>query len=326
MGTRRSASTLSPPEIDRFVAAVDSLKQPDGTGVSRYDRFVALHGAVMEVRVTFAGGAFQRTNMAHWNIGFCPWHRQYLLDFEQALQSVDPDVDLPYWDWDNHPQALSQLFAGGFAGSLGDPSGPADVVDGGFANFPIVQPLEEDWGTLLERGGGPTTGWPPSAGALAWLEDLRFSSNGRHPLWIFWRLLEAGWPGLLTSTHNAAHNYVGGHMAGAFSPNDPVFWMHHANVDRIWANWQRRFLDAEAVGHPGDWPAHTETSPLDGRPAPYGHRIGDLMWPWVGRFAGAFESLSVSPAAAALLPDPAALPEVRVTDVLDIAQLGYDYA
>jgi hypothetical protein len=27
-------------------------------------------------------------------------------------------------------------------------------------------------------------------------------------------------------------------MAGDFSPNDPLFWLHHANVDRLWAIWQ----------------------------------------------------------------------------------------
>lgn len=326
MGIRRSAAALSASEIDRFVTAVDALKQPDASGVSPYDRLVALHGAVMRIEVRFSSGNVQRTNMAHWNIGFCPWHRQYLLDFEQALQAVDPDVDLPYWDWADHPSALSNLFSDGFAGPLGPTQAPAVVVDGRFQNFPVPGPLQEDWGPLLQRGGGAQGSWPPTAAAIAWLTDLRFSSNGRHPLWIFWQLLEAGWPNLLTATHNAAHNFVGGHMAGGFSPNDPIFWMHHANVDRIWAAWQERFLQEIGGGHPDDWPSPTEASPLDGNPAPYGHRVNDLMWPWVGGFSGSFTTLSASPAQLAMLPDPATLPAVTVADVLDIETLGYSYA
>ena len=186
--------------------------------------------------------------------------------------------------------------------------------------------LGESWGSPLERGGGLATAWPPSAPAIAWLEDLRFSAGGTHPLWIFWRILEAGWPNALTETHNAAHNFVGGHMAGAFSPNDPVFWMHHANVDRIWARWQARFLADAGGAHPDDWPVGTERSPLDGEPAPYGHRLTDLMWPWVGRFAAAFTSLSATPGQLTLIAPLVGTSEVRVADVLDIGALGYDYA
>ena len=43
---------------------------------------------------------------------------------------------------------------------------------------------------------------------------------------------------LETILHNAAHLWVGGSMATATSPNDPVFFLHHANVDRLWARWQ----------------------------------------------------------------------------------------
>jgi tyrosinase len=48
----------------------------------------------------------------------------------------------------------------------------------------------------------------------------------------------AGFQRTLESLHGAVHNAVGGTMAGAGSAADPVFWLHHANVDRIWAQWQ----------------------------------------------------------------------------------------
>ena len=77
--------------------------------------------------------------------------------------------------------------------------------------------------------------------------------------------------------HNLVHVWVGGvfgdpkneilgTMSGITAPNDPVFWLHHANIDRIWIEWQRRhgrsYLPL-AGGHYGQnldglmWPFHT---------------------------------------------------------------------
>jgi len=46
----------------------------------------------------------------------------------------------------------------------------------------------------------------------------------------------------LEGIHNTVHGAVGagGHaMGGASSPSDPLFWLHHAFVDKIWADWQK---------------------------------------------------------------------------------------
>lgn len=40
--------------------------------------------------------------------------------------------------------------------------------------------------------------------------------------------------------HNRVHEWVGGDMRVGTSPNDPIFWFHHSNIDRIWAGWQSR--------------------------------------------------------------------------------------
>ncbi|MER7900815.1 tyrosinase family oxidase copper chaperone [Streptomyces sp. NPDC096046] len=42
-------------------------------------------------------------------------------------------------------------------------------------------------------------------------------------------------------THNRVHRWVGGHMMGDGSVNDPAFWLHHAFVDLLWFRWQRRY-------------------------------------------------------------------------------------
>ncbi|OLC69065.1 MAG: hypothetical protein AUH69_00090 [Actinobacteria bacterium 13_1_40CM_4_65_12] len=48
------------------------------------------------------------------------------------------------------------------------------------------------------------------------------------------------------AVHGSVHNAVGGDMATAASPSDPLFWLHHANIGRLWAKWQKQ--------HPGTNP------------------------------------------------------------------------
>lgn len=40
------------------------------------------------------------------------------------------------------------------------------------------------------------------------------------------------------AVHGSVHDAVGGTMAGSSSPGDPLFFLHHANLDRLWAEWQ----------------------------------------------------------------------------------------
>jgi tyrosinase len=45
----------------------------------------------------------------------------------------------------------------------------------------------------------------------------------------------------LENIHNGVHDWVGGTMSDLLTaPADPIFWMHHANIDRLWWEWQQR--------------------------------------------------------------------------------------
>ena len=94
-------------------------------------------------------------------------------------------------------------------------------------------------------------------------------------------------------THNRVHMWVAGSMAPGTSPNDPVFFLHHCNVDRLWALWQFR--------HPGqNYPITVPNT--GGAPGSRPHGLNDAMPPWT------------------------AAPEVkRPIDVLDHTSLGYTY-
>lgn len=57
-------------------------------------------------------------------------------------------------------------------------------------------------------------------------------------------------------------------MMAMSSPNDPVFWLHHCNIDRLWAEWQRE--------NPGE-----NYRPPSGTPnVVAGHGLDDPMPPW----------------------------------------------
>lgn len=50
--------------------------------------------------------------------------------------------------------------------------------------------------------------------------------------------------------HGRVHLWMGGNMSSSSSPNDPLFWLHHANLDRIWAEWQDR---QGVFNFPAEW-------------------------------------------------------------------------
>ncbi|WP_260288870.1 tyrosinase family protein [Peribacillus aracenensis] len=86
----------------------------------------------------------------------------------------------------------------------------------------------------------------------------------RYFLWLFERDLQSVVDG--PALHNLVHGWVGGHMGSVpVSPNDPVFFLHHANVDRIWAMWKI---------------LQREEKYLPRRSGPFGHNLNDPMFPW----------------------------------------------
>ena len=110
-----------------------------------------------------------------------------------------------------------------------------------------VSTVEGDSSTLTLQGGLTALGTASVINALS-AGSARPSVNTTAS---FRNLLE-GWATSRTNpltgdpeseVHNRAHLWVGGSMMPATSPNDPVFFLHHCNVDRLWAVWQFR--------HPG---------------------------------------------------------------------------
>ena len=111
--------------------------------------------------------------------------------------------------------------------------------------------------------------------------------------------------------HNFGHGWVSGHMGHPFSsPNDLIFFMHHCNIDRIWAEWQDD-------GHQGS-PHYPD--PQSGEDE--GHKLNDFMWPWVGSNPGYVPNPLPADTP---IPDYSGEAERTPADNLDITALGYSY-
>ena len=82
--------------------------------------------------------------------------------------------------------------------------------------------------------------------------------------------------------HGSAHTSFGGSISSIpTAARDPLFFLLHCNVDRLWAKWQRqngRFDPAQAASY-------------DSNPGnPIGHNLPDTMWPWNGITGGSTSS------------------------------------
>ncbi|MDZ8184938.1 MAG: tyrosinase family protein [Nostoc sp. ChiSLP02] len=346
---RKNVTDLTSTEKKAFVKAIKTLKTiiPVGSKVSIYDQFVAIHLGATRLIHNHKGhsdGSVQE--LAHENAAFFPWHREYIRRFEQALQAVDPNVSLPYWDWTD-PKALDVIFNDDFLGSNGQgvtikipdrgkftgglvKSGAFAAANGWVMNpaLNIDPDTATSLGTSLVRflRVPPANAYPLPKKDIQRALALNDYSLFRAALEGFISVDEQGKVTSGGFIHNYIHGLVGGVQIDASttpikfkglgtmsnipsSPYDPVFWLHHANVDRLWIEWQDN-------GHQGSnfYPAKNQ---------PYGHNLKDRMWPWDGGM-----STPKATALGNLLP---LLPKfdsddlVRPIDVLDYRKLGYTY-
>ncbi|MEV7723558.1 tyrosinase family protein [Streptomyces sp. NPDC087917] len=229
MTVRKNQATLTPDEKRAFVRALLELKR---TGV--YDRYVNAHNAFLMNDSDFGD------RVGHRCPSFLPWHRRFLLDFEGALQRVDPKVSLPYWDWTVDRTPRASLWAADFLGGTGR-ARDGQVLDGPFAfgagKWAVTVGVDRRTYLRRDLGAGvrelPTRAELDAVLAMPVYDAAPWNSTSNG----FRNALE-GWRG--ANLHNRVHVWIGGHMATAASPNEPAFWLHHAFIDKLWADWQAR--------------------------------------------------------------------------------------
>ena len=236
---RKNANNLTTGERDRFVNAFATL---NNQGQGRFADFRNMHTDASKPQ-------------AHGAPGFLPWHRAYLLDLERELQAIDSSVALPYWRFDQGAPNLFTLDFFGVSNNLGT------------VQFSNTNPLQF-WTTDGVQGINrrPLNNWNPNTqGAPPVLSEAQTLALGAQ---------YAQFRGMEGNPHGFAHtSWAGSIDSIGTAAKDPLFFLLHCNVDRLWAKWQRqnaRFDPAVAASFSGD--------PNN----PVGHNLADTMWPWNG--------------------------------------------
>jgi tyrosinase len=235
----------------QFIEGVLALKDParfpwpGQQGLSIYDLFVAWHHLSMMI---FTPPSQRDRNAAHSGPSFLPWHRYFLLRFEGYLRVAldDPDFRLPYWEWSADAELAdprqSPLWGQTALGRFTAPGQwPVRVVaaERGLVRLSRPRPAQR----ALGRAGT----LPSRAAVRTVLRDqLLYDAPPYDSFSTGFRNFLEGWEGP-AQIHNTVHVWVGGDMTDSTSPNDPVFFLHHCNVDRIWYAWQLRNPSAPYV-------------------------------------------------------------------------------
>jgi tyrosinase len=238
---RKDAVTLTTAERDRFRNAFAAF---NNAGMGRFSDFRNVHSAAGDPE-------------AHGRAGFLPWHRAFLLDLERELQQIDPSVALPYWRFD---RPAPSLFSRNFMG--------VTVQSTGRVQFSAANPLQF-WATDgvpgIVRRPLFSTQTQSAPGVLTEIATLAL--GGSSDLYSRLRTMEG-------NPHGTAHvSFTGSISQIPTAAKDPLFFLLHANVDRLWAKWQwiKNRFDVTSI---------STFSSESSRPPRVGHNLNDTMWPW----------------------------------------------
>lgn len=231
---RKSADALTAQEQQVFKSAVTKAIA-DGT----YSRLVNIHADMAHDMHTMRG-------MPAGTLRFLPWHRLYLVNFEQALRMFESTFFIPHWRWMDQSSLPSWMVA----------FKPAGVVDQNGDPIPITR----------------APGTNPSAPTLPTTNTIQTTVISQSDYRSFTLALEGAKP---FGAHNLVHVWFNGTMSNVpTAPADPMFWMHHAEIDRIWAIW--------ANTHPGEVPT---LSGADAVLDPWPEQVSDVLTTAVGAYS-----------------------------------------
>lgn len=129
---------------------------------------------------------------------FLAWHRGFLVRFEAQLRKAAANSALVLPYWDYYNEPILPT-------EFQNPSSPLYLA--GRTGKDVSRALS------LTAFGSSLTNFP-----RGWTDAFE--------------------PAVESAPHNPVHNLIGGAMANvSISPRDPIFWLHHGNIDRLWDAW-----------------------------------------------------------------------------------------
>jgi tyrosinase len=221
---RQSIATLTPTQIASLRHGILVMMSRPASDPTSYRFQANIHGTY--------DSAVTPQEMRYWNqcehgsYYFLSWHRMYLYFFDRILRAAsgDPSLVLPYWNWTDPaqrtlPLAFRQPADASNPLYLAPPSRPT-ALDAGTGSLGAGT---VDYSVAFAQVGfdSPNGSGASFGGQIA--SPMHF--NGPHG-------------DLESQPHDVVHVALGGLMD---DPNtaaqDPIFWLHHANIDRMWNRW-----------------------------------------------------------------------------------------
>jgi tyrosinase len=166
---------------------------------------------------------------------FLPWHRAYLASLEAVVRAAvqqlggPDDWALPYWNYSDSQNPNAVMLPAAFKEPrLPDGKSNPLFVEQRYGESVDPEDVRLDGRISENNFEGADTGVVPGIGG----PKTPFSHFGEAE-----GLIEA-------APHDLVHTDIGGRGGLMSSPDtaalDPVFWIHHANIDRLWEVWRAR--------------------------------------------------------------------------------------
>lgn len=198
MKVRRNVDSLTTAEFNAIKVGILKMRALPYTDPTSWEYQVSIHGT------------YRTENLTSWNtchrsgegIYFLAWHRMYCYFFERILRAKSgrANLTLPYWNYQLNP-----------------------VLHPAYRDKSPGNPLYEATRSIPINTGGalPASIMTAINNSMALVPYYTFQSNFN------------GGP------HGSVHISVGGPMGVVTTAaKDPVFWLHHSNVDRLWEEWR----------------------------------------------------------------------------------------
>lgn len=190
-----------PGRMKAFKDAIKILKDRPATDPTSFEAHAQKHAL-------HCRGGSMAAQQIHFGARFLPWHRAFLYYFEMQLQAAvrEPSLTIPYWNWTDQ-RTIPQPFWDPMLMPV------APMTTRGMSSQAELEANTVRVSTILALPDFETFG----------------GSTQRNP-----GNVEFG-------PHGSVHNQVGGPNGWMsnimYSPRDPLFYAHHANIDRIWFLW-----------------------------------------------------------------------------------------
>ena len=230
---------------------------------------------------------------AHGGAAFLPWHRYFLLLVEERLQKVanNDNLTIPYWDWTTDYGNNCSVCRNDLVGAMDEAKDGRLSKNSPFRKWKVVC---TDTSTMCDGTTGSDylerhiRDWAPlpNARQIKELLDIidydRIEKNSGFGFERFQsfsgKTSDSFRSSLEYDYHNMVHVWVGGAMSSTrTASNDPLFFLHHCNVDRIFETWLQKHADTAQYGCIR-FGVKDDSNEPEG--CPIGHDIREFMAPF----------------------------------------------